>query len=92
MDSSSFLPVLRGESQGHENLFWSHDIQRAVRSGDWKLILNPPKFPGDEVSDRVWLSNLEADPSERKNLADVERERVRVLTERIREWELRMRR
>jgi arylsulfatase A-like enzyme len=68
-------------------LFWNHDRQRAVRAADWKLILNPPSFPGEEVADKVWLSNLEADPSEQKNLASAEPERVRELTERIKAWE-----
>ena len=81
------LPVLRGAAPPHENLFWSFDKQRALRSGDWKLILNPPQFPGEEVAERAWLSNLEADPSERGNLAAAEPERVRAMTGQIRTWE-----
>lgn len=87
IDGHDLLPVLRGAAQPHEALFWNHDRQRAVRAGDWKLILNPPQFPGESVPDKVWLSNLEADPSEKNNLAGAEPERVRELTERIRAWE-----
>lgn len=87
IDGRDFLPVLKGTSQTHEFLFWSHAQQRAVRSGDWKLIVNPPNFPGEEIRDRVWLSNLEADPGERENLAGKEPERVRLLTEKLRAWE-----
>lgn len=87
VDGRSILPVLRGESQEHEFLFWSFNAQRAVRRGDWKLILNPPSYPGDEITDKVWLSNLESDPGEKTNVANQNPERVKQLTEKIRAWE-----
>ena len=87
IDGQNLFPVLSGKIPPHEILFWSFNTQRAVRQGDWKLILNPPKFPGEEIPDRVWLSNLESDPSERTNLAASEPDHLRVLTERIRAWE-----
>lgn len=87
IDGQNLLPVLRGDVQPHEYMFWSFNKGRAVRNGDWKLIMNPPQYPDEAVSDRVWLSNLEADPSERKNLAQSEPQRVQKLIDRIREWE-----
>ena len=90
IDGQSILPVFRGDGAAHEYMFWSFNRERAVRYGDWKLILNPPNFPGEEVAEKVWLSNLESDPSERKNLAGAEPDRVRALTERIRAWEREM--
>ena len=61
-------------------MYWSFNKQRAIRVGDWKLILNYPDIP-------VWLSNLEADPGEKTNLAGAQPDRVRQLTEMIRAWE-----
>lgn len=87
VDGQDIVPVLRGQAAPRENMFWSFDKERAVRSGDWKLIVNPPQFPGEEVLDRVWLSNLEADPGERRNLASSEPDRVRRMTELLRAWE-----
>ena len=87
IDGQNILPVLQGNAQPHEYMFWSFNKSRAVRNGDWKLIVNPPQFPGEPVGEKVWLSNLEADPSERKNQAGSEPERVRKLIERIRAWE-----
>lgn len=87
LDGRDIVPVLAGKSAPHEYLFWSFNKQRAVRHGDWKLILNPPRFPGDPDPGPVWLSNLEADPSETTNLISKEPDRVRVLTEKIRDWE-----
>lgn len=86
-DGQDIIPVLRGQASPHEYLYWSFNNQRAVRQGDWKLILNPPSFPEEEVTGNAWLSNLEADPGERRNLADTESERVKALTEKIRSWE-----
>ncbi|WP_321469881.1 sulfatase-like hydrolase/transferase [uncultured Paludibaculum sp.] len=87
VDGRDILPVLRGEKRTHEDMFWSFNQERAVRQGDWKLILNPPKFPGEETGAKMWLSNLEADPGEKRNMAGSEPERVRQLTEKIRAWE-----
>jgi arylsulfatase A-like enzyme len=87
IDGQDLIPVLREQSPEHDYLFWSHDNQRAVRHGDWKLIINPPNFPGEEVAAKAWLSNLEADRSEKTNLADREADRVRDLAARISAWE-----
>jgi len=57
--------------EGYRHLsIWNFNNQRAVRQGDWKLILNPPSYPGDEIADKVWLSNLESERGERTNLAN----------------------
>ncbi|MCU1260450.1 MAG: sulfatase [Bryobacterales bacterium] len=90
LDGRSILPVLRGTRPAHEYMFWSFENQRAVRYGDWKLILNPPSYPGDELTGKVWLSNLEADPGEKNNAAAAEPTRVQQLTEKIRAWEQEM--
>lgn len=87
IDGQDILPVLQGKSPEHEFLFWSFNEGRAVRQGDWKLIVNPPQFPGEPVPDKLWLSNLEADKSEKKNLVNEQAERVRVMLEKLRAWE-----
>jgi arylsulfatase A-like enzyme len=87
VDGRDIVPVLRGDTQPHESIYWSFDNGRAIRNGDWKLILNPPQYPGEPVKDSVWLSNLEADPGEKINLVVQQPDRVRALTEKIRAWE-----
>jgi arylsulfatase A-like enzyme len=87
IDGQDIVPVMRGAALRHDYTFWSHENQRAVRQGDWKLILNPPSFPGEQVEGKVWLSNLEADRSETTNLAGEQPERVKQLTEKLRAWE-----
>ncbi len=90
IDGQNMVPVLRGQEKPHEWLFWSFEKQRAVREGDWKLIVNPPNFPGDPVKEKLWLSNLEADPGEKTNLAPMETARVTLMLERLRAWEREM--
>jgi arylsulfatase A-like enzyme len=87
IDGQNILSVMRGQARPHEFLFWGFNKSRAVRNGDWKLIINPPQHAGEPVADHLWLSNLEADPSERRNLAASEPARVQRLIERIRSWE-----
>ncbi len=74
--------ILRGGKSAHETVHWVYPGSRAVRRGQWKLIENPPKYPGDpvgEVSDELWLSDLVSDPGERKNWARAEPGVVREL-------------
>jgi arylsulfatase len=61
MEGLSLAPLLQGRKRRpHDSLFWEHEGNRAVRSGDWKLV---SRFPGD------WeLYNLAADRTELNNL------------------------
>lgn len=64
--------ILGGGKSAHETVHWVYPGSRAVRRGQWKLIENPPNYPGDplgEVTDELWLSDLASDPGERKNWA-----------------------
>jgi arylsulfatase A-like enzyme len=87
VDGQNILPVLAGKAPDHEVLFWSFEHQRSVRKGDWKLIFNPPQFPGDQLPDKIWLSNLESDPAETKNVAGDHPDVVKELMGRMRAWE-----
>ena len=64
IDGVNLTPFITGKMAGrpHEALFWRSGDYRMVRAGDWKLqVLKNP--------DKVWLFDLAADPTERKNLA-----------------------
>ena len=63
---------LRGEKTGAPNpmLCWRINGQRAIRMGDWKLLVQRRK---------VQLYNLANDIDERKNLASKEPEKVKEL-------------
>ena len=64
MDGINLLPFAMGQAPPpvRRSLFWHSGGYEAVRDGDWKLQIsqNPP---------RIWLFDLAADPTERRNLS-----------------------
>jgi arylsulfatase A-like enzyme len=74
--------ILDRKPSAHEHVHWVYTDARAVRKGKWKLILNPPKFPDDPLgqpNEKLWLSNLDEDPGEKRNWSDAAPEVVRDL-------------
>ena len=74
----SLLPRLRGEPTPPRDLFFEHEGNRAIRSGDWKLV--------SERSGDWELYNMESDRTESVNLADREPARLLELSERWFSW------
>jgi arylsulfatase A-like enzyme len=64
-------------------LFWQCQNQKAIRKGDWKLVVNPE---GKEAND-VYLFNLKDDLSEKNNLTEQYPDIVKELTEALEKWE-----
>lgn len=64
MDGVDLLPYVRGEASGvpHRELFWSSGTSRSALVDGWKLNLSDP--PG-----RKWLFDMNADPTERRDLS-----------------------
>jgi len=74
LDGVSLAPILRSGTapDAHETFHWQLRDQWAVREGDWKLVANgrDPAVKGKlKGADRLFLSNMRADPTERTNLA-----------------------
>lgn len=74
MDGVDLLPYALGSKTGrpHEDLFWRSGVYQVVRSGDWKLQVNPTRG-------KIWLYDLAADPTEQHDLAAAEPELVEQL-------------
>ncbi|MEZ5402249.1 MAG: sulfatase-like hydrolase/transferase [Bryobacteraceae bacterium] len=94
IDGSNILPLAaEGAPSPHEAIFWENNGQLAARMGKWKLVLkgNPyGRTPGEKKplsgEDEVFLSDLEADPGEAKNLHRLHPNIVDELTSRIHAW------
>ena len=76
IDGRNIWPVLTQNAPSpHDFIAWSQGPQLAIRRGNWKLVLNGIDHDGTPIGekplqgeDAVFLSNLEEDPGESKNL------------------------
>ncbi|MEQ9519683.1 MAG: sulfatase-like hydrolase/transferase [Parvibaculum sp.] len=74
MDSVNFIPYVRGEVAGapHEALFWKDGDYQAVLKDGWKLQVSG-------LQGKLWLYNLNVDPTERVELSASEPARLAEL-------------
>jgi len=76
LDGRNIWPVLtEGAESPHKFVAWAEGPQLAIRKGNWKLVLNGIVYDGTlagerplEGEDAVFLSNLDQDPGESRNL------------------------
>jgi len=94
VEGKSIMPLIYDRKDIHANdiIHWQLGKQWAVRKGDWKLIGNPvdPSPQKKYLSfpkDKLFLSNLKIDLSEKNNLADKYPEKVNELIKAYQEWE-----
>lgn len=92
LDGRSLVPVLMSPSAppSHQVFHWQAAPQWAVREGDWKLVVNGlPCGRRDRVlpRDRVFVSNLAEDVTERTNLAPQRWRKVSHLMGLHRAWQ-----
>lgn len=71
--------VLRQEPS-HEALFWRSGSAKAVRKGDWKLVIS-------ERTRKAWLYNLAGDISESKDLSEENPGKMAELRAALAAWE-----
>ncbi|MBK8610781.1 MAG: sulfatase-like hydrolase/transferase [Chitinophagaceae bacterium] len=74
----SMLPS--GSAVTHDFFFWRSGYSKAYRKGDWKLYIN-------EKNKITWLFNLAEDREEKNNLAAKYPEKLKELTDDLKEWE-----
>ena len=82
--------VSRNESSPHKVFWWSDNQNRgAVRKGDWKLLLNPIdssyKVPL-QAKDSLYLVNIQKNPDELINEAEIYPEKVEELIKEYKTW------
>ena len=76
IDGRDAMPRATSKAKSpHQALYWASEGQRAIRRGQWKLVLNGIDADGAprdrrplEGEDGVFLSNIEQDPGESRNL------------------------
>jgi len=80
LDGVNLLPYLIGEDAGspHEFLYWRNGPNKAVRHGDWKMVI---------AGEHVWLFDLSDDIGETSNIAVEHPGIVKKLGEALANWE-----
>jgi len=87
LDGVNLLPyVSDGVSLPERNIYWEQGNQKAVRQGNWKLVLNGQLVEGTPPEDEVHLSQIDDDIGEKVNLKDKEPEVVEELTQAVESW------
>ncbi|CAI8278456.1 MAG: Arylsulfatase [Porticoccaceae bacterium UBA1117] len=73
MDGVDLLPYITGKNQNppHDTLFWRQGTHQTVLHKGWKLIRSEDAKNGPDAPQLKWLFNLETDPTEQNNLAEV---------------------
>lgn len=85
LDGVDLVPFLTGRrpAAAHPDLYWRATPSRAVRSGDWKLIL--AETP--QGARQTFLFNLRTDPGETRNLAKAQPAIAARLANKLDAWE-----
>jgi arylsulfatase A-like enzyme len=92
LEGKSLIPVMRNEQRnGHEEIYWEHEGNRAIRKGNMKLVSYYSENRQNKVSrgkrTGAWeLYDLENDRTELHNLAEERPELVDELKSLHQEW------
>jgi len=81
-DGVNLLPFVTGtkSSPPHQALYWRSEFNKAIRKGEWKMMLN-------EYDGTHFLYHLSSDSVERINLYSARPDIVKSLTDDLQRWE-----
>jgi arylsulfatase A-like enzyme len=79
-DGVDLVAKVNQNQPAHEALYWRSGRAKAIRKGDWKLVVSA-------ISNQTWLYDLKNDKSETKDLKNQYTDKVKELSETLSEWE-----
>ncbi|MDW8851703.1 sulfatase-like hydrolase/transferase [Flavobacterium sp. MMLR14_040] len=79
-DGVDLISTVNNNTEAHKNLYWRSGDAKAIRSGDWKLIISGKTH-------EEWLYNLANDKSETTDLAQKNPAKVKELHAALQNWE-----
>jgi arylsulfatase A-like enzyme len=85
MEGISLVPALKGKELKRENPFcWEHEGNRAIRSGDWKLV---SAYDNTAKKFKSWeLYDLKSDRSELNDLSTKDPDRTKEMIAQYNKW------
>jgi arylsulfatase A-like enzyme len=85
MEGESLLPSIRNKNDNRNSvIYWEHEANRAVRSGEWKLVL---KASGEYPFGGKWeLYNMHDDRTEMNDLAEIYPAKVEEMITMWEDW------
>jgi arylsulfatase A-like enzyme len=91
LEGVDLVPLLTAKQVTSRTLFWRVNLlglnQRAMRQGNWKLIVEGAAPPGIAETDRLMLFDVAKDPGERNDVTAWNTALVRKLHQQILAWE-----
>ncbi|WP_163410466.1 sulfatase-like hydrolase/transferase [Flavobacterium ajazii] len=79
-DGVDLVTTVNNNKIAHQNLYWRSGDAKAIRSGDWKLIISGKTH-------EKWLYDLSKDKSEKTDLAQKNPAKVKELLAALQNWE-----
>ena len=79
-DGVDLISTVNNNTEAHKNLYWRSGDAKAIRSGDWKLIISGKTH-------EEWLYNLANDKSETTDLAQKNPAKVKELHAALQNWQ-----
>lgn len=77
--------IAHGSPSPHEHVYWRLGKQRAIRKGDWKLVLNGVDNRSENTP-KEFLANLKNDPAEMTNRLDEKPDLAAALKKELDAW------
>lgn len=79
-DGVDLISTVNNNKEAHKNLYWRSGDAKAIRSGDWKLIISGKTH-------EKWLYDLSKDKSEKIDLTSKNPKKVKELQAALQNWE-----
>lgn len=92
LDGIDLQPLFKGKKLKERTLFWALGPRKAVRDGNWKLVIIAKELPGKtELVNEYFLFDITKDVAEKNNIAPGNQAIISKLMNKLSKWETEVR-